>query len=131
MRASRSMRSAASGAETAGRDDLQRDPALQHRVLREVDGAHAAAAELLEETVLRRAEVRPLRHAPQVRHGPVREPPHGDTPRRLRASSRNSRSFAVISRSFSRTIRRNSRRAKARKLVTWVTGMWNSSASRS
>ena len=128
-RASRSMRAAAAGSAAPVLDDLERDPAPEHAVFREVDRAHAAPADLFEKAVLGLGEVGPLGDVLQMRDGPVGKPPHSETPRRLRASSRNSRSVAVISRSFSRTMRRNSRRAWARKFVTCVAGIWNSSAS--
>ena len=110
-------------------DDLERDLPSEDGVVGEVDRAHPSVTQLLENPVLRVGEVRPLRDAPQMLDGGARQPPHGATPRRLFASSRNSRSLEVISRSFSSTMRRNSRRANARKLVTCVAGMWNSSAS--
>ena len=94
-------------------DDLEGDLAVQHRVAREVDDAHAAAAEDGDQLVARAGDVGPLEHRRQAI-----ERRFGDHPVNARDSAANSSSVAHCSRSTSSTCRRNSRRAAASSLVT-------------
>ena len=92
--------------------------------------AHPAARDLAADLVAGAGEVRPRGDAPQVVEGAVADLAHGaSTPRRARASARNSSSEAVVSRSVSSTSRRSSRRAQCRWFVTWETVRPNSPAS--
>src|ERR1041384_1370677 len=88
---------------------------IELTIFSEVDCSHPSASKLFHKCVLRRAEVRLADERAQVVQPVIREPLHfNSTPSSERASVRNSSSVAVISRSFSRTMRRKSRRAAAR-----------------
>ena len=115
IRASRRSRAVVSASVHLGRHDLEGHLPPELAVAGDVDDAHAAPRHLLPELVPRAGEVRPLRDLPQVVEGPVAQLPHGtSTPRSALASERNSSSPAVISRSFSSTAARSSRRAQCR-----------------
>src|SRR6185369_5485055 len=95
--------------------NLDCDKPAQLTIFREIDCSHPTAPELFYIFVLRSAEIRLADDRAQVIQPVIREPLHfTSTPSSERASVRNSSSVAVISRSFSRTMRRKSRRAAAR-----------------
>ena len=71
--------------------DLDRHLAAERVVECRVDGAHAAAADLRGHLVAIGRELRPAGHGHQVLDGAVGQPDHStSTPRRSRASRRNS-----------------------------------------
>src|SRR5262249_1548926 len=113
-------------------DDLDGNAAVQIAITRDVNGSHTALPELLDDFVFGSAEVRPVGDLSKVLQGGIRQPRrrchHRFTPNNRRASLRNSVSLPVVRRNRPSTYRRNSDRAKARKLVTCVTGIENSRA---
>jgi hypothetical protein len=109
-------------------DHLEGDLAVEPAVEGEINGAHAAAADRLQDLVGGAGEIREIGDLPQMLEGVIRDH-FGSTPSTERASARNSSSEPVSSRSRSSTSRRNSRRTAARWLVTWVAGMPCSAAS--
>ena len=98
-------------------NDLHRDLALRLAVERRMYEAHPALADELSELEAipeHVARARLAHERAQSSDRAVVEHRHGSTPRTARASLRHSSSVAVISRSSSRTRRRNSRRVHAR-----------------
>src|SRR6185369_8887494 len=96
-------------------EDFDSDETIKLAIFSQTNYSHPAASELFHKRVLRRTEIRLTHDAAQVFQLVVRKPSHfASTPSNERASVRNSSSVAVISRSFSRTMRRKSRRAAAR-----------------
>ena len=94
--------------------DLERDTPREHLVLDLEDGAHAASSDRPDEPVARAGEIGNPHGVPQPIQRRVLQPHEaGSTPRRARASARNSVSETVSSRRRSRRIRRKSRRAAA------------------
>src|SRR6185503_19781935 len=100
--------------------DLERDREARGLVLGAIDGAHRARARLQLDREAIREEVVGAEHAESPHHR-VREVFHPATSSTARASLRNSSSLAVTERRVSSTIRRSSRRAYERRLVTSVT----------
>ena len=114
---------AQAGGEVSGRvgevENFDRDAPCQLGVLRLPDAPHPSAADLPAEEKAGSREVRGAKRPGEAPHGLRLERPHGgSTPRRARASSRNSSSLPVISPRRPRTIRRSSRRASERPFVT-------------
>src|SRR6187549_1710585 len=90
-------------------EDLDSNEPIKLAIFSETNYSHAATSELFHKRVLRRTEIRLAHNVAQVVQLVVGKPLHfGLTPSNDRASVRNSSSVAVISRSFSRTIRRKS-----------------------
>ena len=99
--------------------DLERETPLQHLVLDFEDGAHAARSDRPDEPVARAGEIgRPHGVAQPVERRVLQPHAGGSTPRRARASARNSASETVSSLRRSRTMPRKSRRAAASWFVT-------------
>ena len=100
-------------------EDLHRDAPRQLGVLGLPDASHPSPADLPEEEESGPREVGGAKRPGEAPDVLPRERPHGpSTPRRARASSRNSSSLPVISPRRSRTILRSSRRASERPFVT-------------
>src|ERR1700754_669886 len=96
-------------------EDFDCDAAVELSVFGEINSAHAAGREFVEQPILRRTEVGLYREFAKMVQPGIGNPFHfTSTPSSERASLRNSSSVAVISRSFSITMRRKSRRAAAR-----------------
>ncbi len=113
----------------AGAQDLQGDVALQLAVVRAIDDSHPAAADLLPQLVPSARVLRRPGDPEEVVDRRVGQRHEALRPRRRRASSANSSSLAVRARRVSSMAARNSRRADASRLVTWVGGTPNSAAS--
>src|SRR5262249_29698670 len=100
-------------------DDLDGDSPLEMAVVREIDRRHAAVAQLFKNLVFGFREIGPISNIAKMGQSGIREPGHSaSTPKSRRASLENSSALPVVRRSRSNTLRLNSDRAKARKLVT-------------
>ena len=110
---------------------LERDLAAELAIEGAPDRAHAAASDAAAQLVFGAREVGRVHDLGQARERRVREAHGVTTPRRSRASARNSSSLAVSARSASSTSRRSSRRMAERWFVTCVTGSPSSRPSAS
>ncbi len=111
-------------------DDFKGHGTSQGAILSQIYRSHSPLADPLGDAIARVVGRVVLDDVPQViEREVIQRAGHEVVPKTRRASSRNSSSLAVSSRSTSKTQRRKLRRAQARKLVTCVTGKLNSAAS--
>ena len=114
--------------------NLDRDFSAELLVDGEEDGAHAAAADFFRDRVAAGLELRPSAQRPEATHRRVRQPARPrahstSSPKRSRASRRNSWSLPHSPRNASSARSRKRRRTCARLFVTWAGVRLNSAAS--